>query len=132
MSRLVRIVIDVGVAGFFVALFLTREGPNYTPHSVIGLVAVAPILLHLWPNRRWIAKAWSRDGWARKLDMSRLNLVLAASTTICTFTGVTSWAGFSATDVPHTITGFVATGAAVVHGFRNRSRFRSLLVRTAR
>lgn len=129
MGRRTRVAIDIGVAAFFVALFVTREGPNYTVHSVIGLIAVAPILVHLWPNRRWIASAWSRDGWRRKIRLSRLNAVLALSATVCTVTGVFAWAGVGAADTPHALTGFVSLGAAIVHGVRNRDRFKALLRR---
>lgn len=131
MGHRTRVVIDLVVAIFFIVLFLTREGPDYTLHSVLGLVAIVPILVHLWPNRRWIKSAWSRQGWGRKVRLSRLNSVLAASTTVCTVTGVFAWAGVGAADVPHAVTGFLAIGVAIVHGFRNRDRFMALTRRVA-
>jgi len=131
-SRLRRAIIDVVVAGFFVVLFATREGPDYALDSIIGLVALVPIGVHLWPNRHWIKTAWSRLGWRRKIEMSRLNLVLATSTTICTLTGIPAWIGADTMNEPHAVTGFIAIGAAIVHGFRNRSRFRALAKRPAR
>lgn len=126
MEHRVRVAVDVGVAAFFLLLFFTREGPDHTLHSILGLVVVVPILLHLWPNRRWIASAWSREGWGRKVRLSRLNSILAGSTAVCTVTGVFAWAGVSAADAPHAFTGFVSVGAAIVHGVRNRDRFMAL------
>ena len=126
MGRSLRIAIDVGVFGFFAVLFLTREGPDYTLHSVVGLVAVAPIAAHLWPNRRWITSAWSREGWGRKVPLSRLNAVLAVSTVVCTVTGVVAWVGVEAADAPHAFSGFVSVGAAIVNGVRNSQRFMAL------
>lgn len=126
-ARRARAVLDVVVFGVFAALFLTREGPSYTVHSLIGLAALAPLAGHLWPNRRWIAAAWGREGWGRKVRLSRLNMVLAVSFVVCTVTGIFSWVGVTAFDVPHAFTGFISLGAAVVHGVRNRQRFMSLV-----
>lgn len=121
-----RALLDIVVFLFFAALFLTREGPDYTVHSVLGLVALAAIAAHLWPNRRWIKSAWSPAGWRRKVKLSRLNMVLAVSTAVCTLTGVASWVGVSAADGPHAITGFISLGAAIVHGIRNRRLFMTM------
>lgn len=126
MGRRTRAALDVGVAAFFIVLFLTREGPDYTLHSLLGLVVLLPVAAHLWPNRRWVSSAWSRKGWGRKIPLSRLNAVLAVTFVVCTVTGIFSWAGLSAADAPHALTGFVSIGAAIVHGFRNRDRFMGL------
>jgi hypothetical protein len=123
----VKAAVDLALLAWFAVLFLTREGPIYTLHSIIGLLLLVPIVVHLLSKRSWISRAWSRSGWASKRPNSRLNLTLGLTTAACIVTGVPAWIGYSSWAMPHTVTGFASVLLALTHLIRNRRKLRGVL-----
>lgn len=120
-------VLDLLLLGPFTALFITREGPDYTVHSVVGLLLLIPVFVHLSSKQGWIARAWSRTGWPRKRPNSRLNAALALATTTAIITGIPAWMGASLWTAPHAVSGLVSLALALTHLVRNRRKLVALL-----
>lgn len=120
-------VLDLLLLGPFTALFITREGPDYAVHSIVGLVLLIPVLVHLSSKQGWIARAWSRAGWPRKRPNSRLNAALALATTTAIITGIPAWMGASLWNAPHAVSGLASIALALTHLVRNRRKLLALL-----
>ncbi len=132
--RIIRIVVDVGLFVGFIVEFLTREGPDYTLHSWIGIALVPVIAVHLASNASWIRRVVSRGRDDREFSLGVLNAVLGALTAVCTVTGFPIWLEWSSAAIwvtVHTATGLLAIVLMFVHLWRNRSRIRALAGRPA-
>ncbi len=103
---------DLPLLGPFTAVFITREGPDYGVHSIVGLVLLIPVLVHLSSKLGWIARACSRAGWPRKRPNSRLNAALALATATVIIIGIPAWTGASLSNAPHAISGLASIALA--------------------
>ncbi len=130
--RATRIVLDVGLLIGFLAEFLTREGPDYSLHSWIGVVLMPVIGIHLAGNWSWVVAAYRRRTAHPEWKLARFNAVFSVVTTVCMVSGFPIWLEWSDSGVwsgVHNITGFVSILLALSHLWRNRRRVRSLLPR---
>ncbi len=128
--RATRIALDTGLLVGFIAEFATREGPDYSLHSWIGIVLIPVIGVHLAGNWRWIVSAYRRRQDHPEWRLARFNAVFLAVTTVCILSGFPLWLEWSdsgAWTTLHTLTGFVAILLALSHLWRNRSRLMALI-----
>ena len=125
-----KVVIDSALLVGFLAEFITREGPDYTVHSWIGIVLVPIIVVHLAGNTAWIKRVWARKRRDREFGLGVLNASLGALAGVCIVTGFPIWLEWSeagAWSAIHTITGFLSIIVMFVHLWRNRTRIGRLL-----
>ena len=125
-----KILLDSALFVGFLAEFVTREGPNYTVHSWIGIALVPIIALHLTGNLGWIKRVLARRRQDREFGLGVLNAVLGALASICIVTGVPIWLEWSdagAWAPIHTITGFASILIMFVHLWKNRGRIVQLV-----
>lgn len=125
-----KVVIDSALLVGFLAEFITREGPDYTVHSWIGIVLVPIIVVHLAGNTAWIKRVWARKRQDREFGLGVLNASLGALAGVCIVTGFPIWLEWSeagAWSAIHTITGFLSIIVMFVHLWRNRTRIGRLL-----
>lgn len=118
-----KVLVDSALLVGFLAEFFTREGPDYTLHSWIGIVLVAVIALHLAGSLGWIRRVWARKRHDRDFGLGVLNATLGFLAGICIFTGFPIWLEWS--DAPpwtglHTVTGFASILIMFVHLWKNR------------
>lgn len=128
--RLVKIIIDVALLVGFLAEFITREGPDYTIHSWIGIILVPIITLHLAGSLGWISRVWARKRQDRDFNLGVLNTMLGIAAGVCIATGFPiwlEWSEASAWTTTHTITGFASIIIMLVHLWMNRTRISQLL-----
>ncbi len=124
-----KIVIDTTLLVAFIAEFITREGPDYTIHSWIGIVLIPIIAIHLAGNASWITRVWNRKGSDPEWGLGLLNAVLGTLAVVCILTGFPLWFGWAEGGTMagvHTFTGMVAILLMFVHLWRNRSRIARL------
>lgn len=124
-QRTVRIALDVGLLIGFLAEFLTREGPDYSLHSWIGVVLIPVIGIHLAGNWRWVTSAYRRRSAHPEWHLARFNLLFSVVTSICILSGFPIWLEWSESGIwsgLHTVTGFVSILLALSHLWRNRRR----------
>lgn len=128
--RVSKIVIDVALLVGFLAEFITREGPDYTIHSWIGIVLVPIVVVHLAGNLGWIQRVWARKREDREFGLGVLNAVLGALTAICTVTGFPIWLDWGWAgpwSAVHQITGLLAIVLMFAHLWKNRGRIGRLI-----
>ena len=128
--RSLKIVLDTSLLVGFLAEFITREGPDYTIHSWIGIALIPVIALHLAGNAGWIKRVWNRKRQDREFGLGVLNATLGALAAICIVTGFPiwlEWSDASAWTSIHTVTGLVSIVIMFVHLWRNRTRIARLL-----
>lgn len=128
--RLVRIMLPVLLLIGFIAAFLTREGPDYTIHSWVGIAVLPVIAIHLASNAGWIRRVWKRKRRHREFGLGVLNAAFAALAGICIATGFPIWLGWSDAagwTATHMITGIASILVMLVHVWRNRARIRHLI-----
>lgn len=128
-QRATRVALDVGLLVGFIAEFVTREGPDYSLHSWIG-VALAPVICaHLASNWRWIMSAYRSRSAHPEWRLARFNAGFLAATTACILSGFPIWLRWSdggAWSALHNITGFASIVLALSHLWRNRYRLVAL------
>lgn len=132
--RATRIVLDAGLLVGFIAEFVTREGPDFSLHSWIGVALVPVICLHLASNWRWVVSAARRRSAHPEWQLARFNAAFFAVTTVCILSGFPIWLEWSESGVwsaLHNVTGFVSIVLAVSHLWRNRQRLGALVRRQA-
>lgn len=130
--RSVKIVLDTSLFVAFVAEFVTREGPDYTIHSWVGMALVPIIAVHLVGNAGWIKRVWNRRGDDREFGLGVFNATIAAVAAVCIVTGFSIWLDWSDAAVwtgIHTITGFASILLMFAHLWKNRGRVARLLGR---
>ncbi len=129
-----RIALDVALLVGFIAEFVTREGPDYTLHSWIGIVLVPVLAIHLTGNWQWIRRVWRNATSDREWPLARFNLAFGAVTAVCIATGFPVWLDWSTTPwtTAHTVTGFAAILLMFSHLWRNRTRISALVGRRPR
>ncbi len=128
--RITKIVVDVALLLGFLTEFVTREGPDYTFHSWVGIVLVPVIAVHLIGNAAWIRRVIDRGRRDREFSLGVLNAVLGTLTVICTVTGFPIWLEWSDASFwvgLHTATGMLAILVMFAHLWRNRSRIVGLI-----
>ncbi|WP_162891383.1 hypothetical protein [Aeromicrobium sp. A1-2] len=128
--RAVRIILPTTLLVAFVAEFLSREGPDYTIHSWIGIALISVIALHLAGNTRWIKSVWNRKREHREFGLGVLNATLGAVVAVCIGSGFPIWLDWSdatAWVTLHRVTGIASILLMFVHLWRNRTRIRSLV-----
>ena len=133
-QRAVRIALDVGLLAGFVAEFVTREGPDYGPHSWIGVALVPVICIHLASNWRWVTSTYRRRRAHPEWQLARFNAAFSAITMVCILSGFPIWLEWSdsgAWTVSHNITGLLSIVLALSHLWRNRHRLIALVGRRA-
>ncbi len=133
-QRAVRVGLDVGLLVGFVAEFLTREGPNYSLHSWIGVTLVPVISIHLASNWRWVTSTYRRRRAHPEWRLARFNAAFSAITMVCILSGLPIWLEWSdsgAWTVAHNITGLFSIVLALSHLWRNRHRLVALVDRRA-
>ncbi len=129
-QRAVRIALDVGLLAGFIAEFLTREGPDYGPHSWIGVALIPVICIHLASNWRWVISTYRRRRAHPEWQLARFNAVFSAITMVCILSGFPIWLEWSdsgAWTVSHNITGLLSIVLALSHLWRNRHRLMILV-----
>lgn len=125
-----KIVVDTSLLAAFVAEFVTREGPDYTLHSWVGIVLIPIIAVHLVGNAGWIRRVVNRRRDDREFGLGVLNATLGAVATVCIVTGFPIWLDWSdaaAWAGIHTITGFGGIILMFAHLWKNRSRLVRLI-----
>ncbi len=130
--RAVRVVLDVSPLAGFLAEFLTREGPDYSLHSWIGVVLVPIIAVHLASNWRWVMSTYRRRTTHPDWPLARFNAVFTAVTVVCILTGFPPWLAWSDSTmwtVSHNVAGLLSIVLAISHLWRNRQRLVVLLRR---
>ena len=134
-NRATRAVLDTGLLVGFLAEFITREGPDYTVHSWIGIVLIPLISVHLASNWRWVTSAVRRRTAHPEWPLARFNAVFSVVTAICIVSGFPPWLGWTEGGLwsgLHNLTGFVSIVLALSHLWRNRQRVSALLRRGER
>lgn len=129
-KRSTKIVLDTSLLVAFLAEFITREGPDYTLHSWIGIVLIPIIVLHLAGNTSWIMRVWRRGRQDREFGLGVLNAVLGALAVVCIVTGFPIWLEWSDAGVwsgVHQVTGLLSILLMFVHLAKNRSRITRLV-----
>ena len=124
-----KIAVDTALLAGFLTEFITREGPDYGLHSLVGIVLVPIIAVHLLSNAAWIRRVAARGRNDREFALAVLNAVLGLLASVCIATGFPIWLEWSDAEfwaVTHTITGFLSIILMFVHMWRNRSRIRQL------
>ncbi len=130
--RLVKIIIDTALLVGFLAEFITREGPDYTIHSWIGIVLIPIIAVHLVSNLPWIQRVIDRGRQDREFSLAVLNTVLGLLAGVCIITGFPIWLAWSEASIltgGHTVTGFLSILVMFVHLWRNRGRITRMVKR---
>ena len=128
--RSTKIALDTGLLVAFVAEFLSREGPDYSFHSWVGIFLIPVIAIHLAGNAGWIVRVWNRKRADREFGLGLLNAAFGLTTGVCIATGFPIWLEWSDAEVwaaLHTVTGMAAIGLTFVHLWRNRSRIARLV-----
>ena len=123
--RWTKIAVDTTLLVGFLAEFITREGPDYTVHSWIGIVVVPIVAFHLVGNVGWIKRVWNRKRQDREFGLGLLNATLGLLAGVCVLTGFPIWLEWSEAGgwaTVHTITGFASIVIMFVHLWKNRSR----------
>ena len=127
--RFVKVVIDSALLIGFLAKFVTREGPDYTLHSWIGVLLVPAIALHLAGSIGWIRRVWAGKRHDRDFGLGVLNALLGFLAGTCILTGFPIWLEWSdagAWSGVHTVTGFASILIMLVHLWKNRARITRL------
>ena len=128
--RFVKIVIDSLLLIGFLAEFVTREGPDYTLHSWIGVLLVPAVILHLAGSIGWIRRVWAGKRLDRDFGLGVLNGLLGFLAGTCILTGFPIWLEWSdagAWSGVHTVTGFASILIMFVHLWKNRARITHLV-----
>ncbi|NND04486.1 MAG: hypothetical protein HKN91_17055 [Acidimicrobiia bacterium] len=129
-KRSVKIILDTTLLAAFVTEFVTREGPDYTFHSWVGIALIPIITIHLSGNVAWIKRVWNHKRDDREFGLGVLNATLGALAGVCIATGFPIWlewsdaAGWTAI---HTITGMASIIVMFIHLWSNRARVARLL-----
>ena len=129
-TRRPKIIIDTTLLVGFVAEFVTREGPDYTIHSWVGIALIPIIAIHLSGNARWITGVWTRRRRHPEFGLGVLNATLGSLALVCIGTGFPLWLDWSqaaAWSTLHTVTGFAALLVMFIHLWRNRARIARLV-----
>ena len=129
-QRVARIMLPALLLAAFVAEFLTREGPDYTLHSWVGIALIPIIAVHLTGNAGWIRAVWRRGRQHREFGLGLLNASFSALVGVCIVTGIPLWLGWSSATGwvgTHTVTGIASIVVMVVHLWRNRARLSRLI-----
>lgn len=127
--RPAKILIDTSLLVGFLLEFFTREGPDYSLHSWVGIVLIPIVVVHLLSNLGWVQRVAKRGRQDREFSLAVLNGVLGMASSVCIGTGFPVWLMDSPPEfweMVHTITGFVALLLMFVHLWRNRGRIRQL------
>lgn len=130
--RTTRIVLDAGLLIGFIAEFITREGPDYSVHSWIGIALVPAIVVHLTGNWRWVTSTYRRRRAHPEWPLARFNAVFSTITAICILSGFPVWLTWSSSSIwsgLHNTTGFISILLATSHLWRNRQRLTGLVRR---
>lgn len=128
--RAVRIALDTGLVIGFFAEFATREGPDYSLHSWIGVALLPAIGVHLASNWRWVSSTYRRRAAHPEWPLARFNAVFSAITTVCMLSGFPIWLEWSDNNAwsgLHNLTGFASIVLALSHLWRNRHRLGRLV-----
>ncbi len=129
-TRTARVVLPAILLVAFIAEFLTREGPDYTLHSWVGIALIPIIAVHLTGNAGWIRGVWIRRRQHREFGLGVLNASFGALVGVCILTGFPLWLGWSGATgwtATHMITGILSILVMFVHLWRNRARISRLL-----
>ena len=129
-GRVARVLLPSILLVAFVAEFVTREGPDYTLHSWVGIALIPIITVHMAGNAGWIRGVWRRGRQHREFGLGVLNASFGVLVAVCIGTGFPLWLGWSdATgwSATHTVTGFASILVMFVHLWRNRARVVRLL-----
>ncbi|MBT8249792.1 MAG: DUF4405 domain-containing protein, partial [Acidimicrobiia bacterium] len=129
-KRSVKIVLDTLLLVAFLAEFVTREGPDYTIHSWVGIALIPIIAVHLTGNVGWIKRVWNRKRQDREFGLGVLNATLGMLAAVCIATGFPLWLEWSdaeAWTAIHTITGMAGIIIMFVHLWKNRARISRLI-----
>ena len=128
-KRTARLMLPAVLLVAFVAEFLTREGPDYTFHSWVGIALIPIIAVHLTGNADWIRAVWKRRRRHREYGLGVLNASFAALVSICILTGFPLWLGWTSAagwTGTHMFTGIASILVMFVHLWRNRARISRL------
>ena len=129
-KRAARLVLPAILLVAFIAEFLTREGPDHTLHSWVGIALIPIIAVHLTGNGDWRRAVWKRRRQHREFGLGVLNASFAALVGICIVTGFPLWLGWSSAAGwagTHAATGFASIFVMFVHLWRNRARISRLI-----
>lgn len=129
-TRRPKIVLDTTLLVAFLAEFVTREGPDYTIHSWVGIALIPIIGIHLSGNTTWIASVWRRKREHPEFSLGVLNATLGSLTLVCIGTGFPLWLDWSqaaAWSTLHTATGLASILVMFIHLWRNRARIARLV-----
>ena len=129
-TRRPKIVLDTTLLLAFLAEFITREGPDFTIHSWVGIALIPIIVIHLSGNARWITSVWTRKRRHPEFSLGVLNATLGSLAVVCIATGFPLWLDWSqasAWSTTHMVTGFASILVMFVHLWRNRARIARLL-----
>lgn len=129
-KRAARVMLPAILLVAFIAEFFTREGPDYTLHSWVGIALILIIAVHLTGNAAWIRGVWKRRRQHREFGLGVLNATFGALVGTCIITGFPLWLGWSAAAGlagTHMVTGIASILVMFVHLWRNRVRIFRLL-----
>ena len=86
-KRAARVMLPAILLVAFIAEFFTREGPDYTLHSWVGIALILIIAVHLTGNAAWIRGVWKRRRQHREFGLGVLNATFGALVGTCIITG---------------------------------------------